>query len=65
MPAHDLGLFHSKPIWLKPLKFAFALSVYLLSLAFFARVLSQRFLGRRSYRVFIVVVIRGVPVFPA
>lgn len=60
MPAHDMGLFQGKP-----LKFALALSVYLLRLAFFARVLSQRFPGRRSYHVFIVVVIRGVPVFPA
>lgn len=65
MLVRDPRLFHGKPIWLKPLKFAFALSVYLLSLAFFARVLSQRFLGRRSCRVFSDVVIRGVPIFPA
>lgn len=38
--------------WSKPLKFQFALGVYLLSLAFFARYLPAGLSARRSYRLY-------------
>lgn len=53
----DPRLFQGENIWLKPLKFEFALAVYLLSLAFFARFLPAGLLDRRGFRIFSVVVI--------
>lgn len=53
----DPRLFQGESIWLKPLKFEFALAVYLLSLAFFARFLPAGMLDRRALRVFSAVVI--------
>lgn len=55
--ALDPRLFQGEAIWLKPLKFEFALTVYLLSLAFFARFLPAAFLQGRNYRVFSILVI--------
>jgi len=53
----DPRLFQGESIWLKPLKFEFALAVYLLSLAFFARFLPNGMLDRRALRIFSAVVI--------
>jgi hypothetical protein len=53
----DPRLFQGESIWLKPLKFSFALSVYLLSLAYFARFLPEGMTARRRYRLFATVVI--------
>ncbi len=53
----DPRLFQGESIWLKPLKFEFALAVYLLSLAFFARFLPAGMLDRRGFRIFSAVVI--------
>lgn len=53
----DPRLFQAEPIWLKPLKFSFALSVYLLSLAYFARFLPRDMVNRPGYRIFAAVVI--------
>jgi hypothetical protein len=53
----DPRLFQGESIWLKPLKFEFALAVYLLSLAFFARFLPAGMLDRRGFRIFSTVVI--------
>ena len=53
----DPRQFQGESIWLKPLKFEFALAVYLLSLAFFARFLPAGMLDRRALRVFSAVVI--------
>lgn len=55
--ALDPRLFQGESIWLKPLKFEFALSVYLLSLAFFARFLPDGMTDRRGYRIFAAIVI--------
>jgi hypothetical protein len=53
----DPRLFQAEAIWLKPLKFQLSLTVYLLSLAYFARFLPTAFLARRSYRAFSIVVV--------
>ena len=53
----DPRLFQGEGIWLKPLKFEFALAVYLLSLAFFARFLPAGLLNRPGFRIFSAVVI--------
>ena len=53
----DPRLFQGESIWLKPLKFQFALSVYLLSLAYFARFLPAAMTARASYGAFTSVVI--------
>lgn len=53
----DQRLLQAEPVWLKPLKFQLSLTVYLLSLAFFARFLPDAFLARGSYRAFSVVVV--------
>ncbi|MFD1193613.1 hypothetical protein ACFQ3C_02875 [Seohaeicola saemankumensis] len=53
----DPRLFQGESIWLKPLKFEFALAFYLLSLAFFARFLPAGMLDRRGFRIFSAVVI--------
>jgi len=53
----DPRLFQGESIWLKPLKFQFALSVYLLSLAYFARFLPAGMVNSRNMRIFTAVVI--------
>lgn len=53
----DPRQFQSEAIWLKPLKFQFALSVYLLSLAYFARFLPDGMVNRPGMRLFTAVVI--------
>lgn len=53
----DPRLFQGESIWLKPLKFQLALSVYLLSLAYFARFLPAGLVNRPAMRVFTAVVI--------
>lgn len=52
----DPRQFQSEAIWLKPLKFQFALSVYLLSLAYFARFLPGGMVNRPGMRLFTTVV---------
>lgn len=47
-------------IWLKPLKFQFALFVYLLTLAFFARYIPSEVKARRWYRAFVAVVMAAI-----
>jgi hypothetical protein len=53
----DPRLFQGESIWLKPLKFQFALAVYLLSLAYFARFLPAGMVDSRNMRIFTAVVI--------
>ncbi len=53
----DPRLFQAEAVWLKPLKFQLSLTVYLLSLAYFARFLPSAFLERRSYRAFSIIVV--------
>ena len=53
----DPRQFQGESIWIKPLKFAFALSVYLLTLAAFARFLPRAVLDSPRYRAFITVVL--------
>lgn len=48
----DPRLFQEENIWIKPVKFQVALSVYALTLAFFARWLPQGMTARRSYRIY-------------
>lgn len=48
------------PGWIKPLKFQFALGVYLLSLAFFARYLPEGLTARRSYRIYAASVVAAI-----
>ncbi|MDF1709758.1 MAG: hypothetical protein P1U72_16820 [Paracoccaceae bacterium] len=55
--ALDPRQFQGEAIWLKPLKFELALSVYLLSLAFFARFLPAGMTDRRDYRIFAAIVV--------
>jgi hypothetical protein len=55
--ALDPRQFQAESIWIKPLKFHFALSVYLLSLAFFARFLPAGMTAGRGYRIYAGVVI--------
>ena len=55
--ALDPRQFQAEAIWLKPLKFELALSVYLLSLAYFARFLPTGMTNRRGYRIFAAVVV--------
>jgi len=45
-------LFQSENLWIKPLKFQFALTVYLLTLAFYARWLPPAMLRAQWYRIF-------------
>jgi hypothetical protein len=52
----DDRLFHGVSVWQKPLKFEFALGVYLLTLAFFARFVPVSVRGSRSNRIFEIVV---------
>lgn len=58
--ALDSRLFQGDSVWLKPLKFELALSVYALSLAFFAQWLPDGMTGRRSYQVFRAVVVAAM-----
>lgn len=53
----DPRLFQGENIWIKPVKFQVALSVYALTLAFFARWLPKGMTTRRSYRVYMGVVV--------
>lgn len=48
----DPRLFQAENVWVKPIKFQAALSIYFLSLAFFARWLPAGFLARPALRVF-------------
>ncbi|MFK7966896.1 MAG: hypothetical protein AB8C46_23295 [Burkholderiaceae bacterium] len=53
----DARLFQGENIWIKPIKFQVALTVYLLTLAFFARYLPPGMTGRLSYRIYATVVV--------
>lgn len=53
----DPRLFQGDSIWLKPLKFELSLSLYLLSLAFFARHLPSGLIHSRVYRVYAGIVV--------
>jgi hypothetical protein len=53
----DPRQFQGESIWIKPLKFAFALCVYLLTLAYFARFLPADLHHRPAYRAFVSIVI--------
>ena len=50
--ALDSRPFQGDPVWLKPLKFEFAMFVYLGTLAWFARFLPESMRTRRSYRIY-------------
>jgi hypothetical protein len=56
----DDRLFLGNDIWLKPLKFAVALSLYAFTLALFSHALAPSFATRRSYRIFRAVVIVAI-----
>ena len=56
----DPRLFQGDDVWLKPAKFATALSVYTLTLAFFARYLPPGFTACRAWRTFAVVVVFAI-----
>lgn len=47
-------------VWLKPFKFELSLSIYVLTLAFFARFLDPRLQARRWYRIYVVAVALAV-----
>lgn len=53
----DTRVFQDANVWIKPIKFQIALSVFLLTLAFFARWLPSGFTERRLYRIYAVVVV--------
>ncbi len=48
----DQRIFLDVNVWDKPLKFEFALAIYILTLTFFARWLAPELAGRRWYRVY-------------
>lgn len=48
----DTRLFLDAPVWQKPLQFHLALSVYIATLAFFARYLPQRMATGRRWRIY-------------
>jgi hypothetical protein len=56
----DERLFQGIEIWEKPLKFQFALALYLLTLAFYARWLPAGMTGRTGYRVYSGVVVAAI-----
>lgn len=58
--ALDHRQFLGENVWLKPIKFQIALTLYLLTLAFFARWLPAGMTARRSYRVYSGVVIFAI-----
>lgn len=55
--ALDDRLFNGVNVWDKPFKFEFALSVWLLTLAFYSRFLPDGMTARRWYRVFSAIVV--------
>ena len=56
----DDRLFQGVDIWEKPLKFQFALAVYLLTLAFYARWLPDGLTARTGYRLYAGVVMAAI-----
>ena len=56
----DDRMFHGVGIWTKPIKFHLALAVYLLTLAFYARWLPAGMTSRRSYRLYVGVVLFAI-----
>jgi hypothetical protein len=56
----DPRLFQGINVWDKPMKFEFALGVYLLTLVFFARFLPAGTTGKRWYRAYAAVVIVAI-----
>lgn len=58
--ALDTRLFQGESPWQKPVKFHLALSIYLASLAFFARYMSQATRDSRSWRLFAATVVAAV-----
>ena len=58
--ALDPRVFQGDDIWLKPIKFQIALTIYLLTLAFFARWLPAGMTERRAYRVYAGVVVFSI-----
>jgi hypothetical protein len=58
--AIDVRLFQGESVWVKPVKFQVALTLYLLTLAFFARWLPEGMVARRSYRVYAGVVVFAI-----
>lgn len=54
--ALDQRVFQGDPVWVKPIKFHVALSVYLLTLAFYARWLPATMHARRDWRIFMALV---------
>jgi hypothetical protein len=58
--ALDVRLFQGESVWVKPVKFQVALTVYLLTLAFFARWLPAGMAARRSYRIYAGVVVFAI-----
>ncbi len=50
--AVDPRTFQGEPVWIKPIKFQLALTIFLLSLAFFARWLPPGMTARRGYRLY-------------
>jgi hypothetical protein len=56
----DARVLDGANVWAKPLKFQFALGVYLLTLAFFARFMPASVLAGRPYRLFAVAVVIAV-----
>jgi len=53
----DARLFQGESVWVKPVKFQVALTIYLLTLAFFARWLPAGMTARPSYRIYAGVVV--------
>jgi hypothetical protein len=56
----DSRVFQGESPWLKPIKFHYALSIYLITLAFFARYASAPLRATRRWRVFVAVVCGAV-----
>jgi hypothetical protein len=58
--ALDPRTFQLENVWIKPLKFQVALSVYLITLAFYARWLPQGLTDRRGYKVYAWIVVLAI-----
>ncbi len=56
----DPRLFQGEDVWMKPAKFALALSIYTLTLAFFARFLPEGMAARRPWRLFSIAVVLAI-----
>jgi hypothetical protein len=56
----DVRSFQGDSPWLKPIKFHYALSIYLITLAFFARYVSAALRSSRGWRLFTAVVVGAV-----